>query len=173
MFEKGVELFLNKWKPTHRAFCDYFQKVWLRKNFSRFERYQVLIPSTNNALESFNNVIKRKYTTRRRLNIVKFNGQVFKLFKDMSSSYEENRTYAINSTIPTEAWTMAISWAKDKKLNHILGEMDEGIQLIFVPSSEFIKHHDRKISHVDVHNFMEFDSNDFDEFYDNAFFQFG
>lgn len=86
-FEEGVAHFFDKWSDSEPRFCRYFRKVWINKNNSWFEGYCLFVPSTNNALEAFNNVIKRLYTFRTSLDIVQFNSQIFDCFIDKSSKY--------------------------------------------------------------------------------------
>lgn len=169
MFDIGVELFMAKWESTQQKFCEYFKNVWLEKNFSWFEGYRLLIPSHNNALEAKNNVIKTKYTLRRRLNIVKFNEQLFKFLSDESSSYDENRMYALNATIPNDEWSQAIKWVKDKQINYILDKKVEDVQIVYVPSTIFISEKKRKLNNSDIVEFEHFESDNFDDFFENAF----
>lgn len=170
IFETGVDLFFEKWLDRQRKFCKYFKKVWLQKNSSWYEGYALLLPSHNNALESKNNVIKRKYTLRRRLNIVKFNTQLFKFFIDMSSCYEEDLIYAVTSTIPIEEWTKAIVWAKDKKINSIIRDSEQpNVKLIYVPSTSFLETNDKKLESSDIDDFLNFKPDNFDDFYKNVF----
>lgn len=129
-----------------------------------------MLPSHNNALESKNNVIKKKYTLRRRLNIVKFNIQLFRFFTDMSSSYEEDLKYAVTSDIPCEAWTQAIVWAKDKKINSVIRESEmPNVQFVFVPSTQFLKQNDKKLESCDIDEFECFETDSFDDYYKNIF----
>jgi hypothetical protein len=59
IFEKAVELFKKKWN-TEQAFLNYFEREWLSDNSNWYEGVGVCnVPSTNNALEAFNKVIKR------------------------------------------------------------------------------------------------------------------
>lgn len=167
VFERGVELFMDKWGVAEKKFCDYFKKVWLQRNFSWFEGYKILIPSHFNHLEAYNNVLKRKYTLRRRLSIIKFNVQLFKCFGDMSSSYNQNRSYALTATIPVEAWSKAIVWAKDKKCNAVYGEVLNDFQEICVPSAAFVTKTKRKLLASDVTDFKRYTPEHFDDFYEN------
>lgn len=169
VFEKGVKLFMSKWKQTHTSFCKYFEKVWLQKNFSWFEGYQLCIPSHNNALEAYNNVIKTHYTFRRRLNIDNFNTQLFKCLSDMSCSYDENRMYAVTASISIEDWSQAIQWVKDKKNNYILDEKIGQVQTVYVPSTKFVNEKKRKLNDEDLIGYKQFDGNSFDDFFENIF----
>lgn len=55
-----------------QKFMEYFQHEWLECNPNWFEGVSKLVPSTNNALESFNRVIKDENTLRERLPLSRF-----------------------------------------------------------------------------------------------------
>ena len=71
VFQKVSELFLTKWQDE-KHFCDYFTKEWLHKHPGWYEGYMDKYPSTNNALESCNNEIKRSKTLRERYPLSRF-----------------------------------------------------------------------------------------------------
>lgn len=166
-FEQGVQLFFDKWGDTEKTFCSYFKKVWIDKNNSWFEGYCMFVPSTNNALEAFNNVIKRKYTFRKRLGIVKFNDQIFNLFKEKSSSYVQNILYAVVPTIIIDDWSKAIIWARNKQTNAICGDLLGIVKRYFVPSTTFLDKNDRNLTEYDVRKFNSFHTINFDKFQNN------
>lgn len=166
-FEEGVELFFDKWAVVEPTFCGYLDKIWIKKNESWYEGYCLGVPSTNNALESFNNVIKRNYTFRKRLDILTFNSQLFDCFKEKSSSYIEKLSYATAPSIPTVEWSKAIIWAKNKQANAILGDVSGIVKRHFVPSTKFLDTNNRNLSQFDVCKFNSFRANNFDEFFDN------
>jgi transposase-like protein len=72
IFEKASRMFVAKWKEEQDEFIKYFQNEWLVLNRNWFEGIQKMIPSTNNALEAFNRVIKDENTLRERLPISRF-----------------------------------------------------------------------------------------------------
>lgn len=117
-FERGSKLFLKKWKSSNAKFCAYFEKNWLSKNCSWFEGYEIRIPSTNNAIESNNNQIKKRYTLRRRLDISRFNIQLFHFVRDMAQSYSNNNVYALAPAVTKEDWQNAILFSKNAKHSH-------------------------------------------------------
>jgi len=53
-----------RWRIDFPEFARYFNTQWILGNFTKWKIYcsEAGIASTNNALESFNNVIKRCYT---------------------------------------------------------------------------------------------------------------
>jgi hypothetical protein len=70
-FDVDSEIFLGKWN-TYSDFCTYFENEWLKQNRFWYEGAGKGVPSTNNALESTNNVFKNESTLRERIPIHKF-----------------------------------------------------------------------------------------------------
>lgn len=66
MFFKAVELFNEKWKILNNHsinnFLEYFNFQWVTKLNGWYEGYSFGYPSTTNALEATNNVIKKEGT---------------------------------------------------------------------------------------------------------------
>lgn len=71
-FDLMTKLFCEKWKDIDLDFVDYFKSQWLGTHRNWYEGAAIYTPSTNNALESHNSVIKRKITLRRRLPLNQF-----------------------------------------------------------------------------------------------------
>lgn len=71
-FNMMSKLFCEKWIELEPNFVAYFRKEWLNAHCNWYEGYSHYTPSTNNALESHNAVIKRKITLRRRLPMNEF-----------------------------------------------------------------------------------------------------
>lgn len=80
-FTMMSNLFCKKWIEIEKSFVEYFQKEWLHMHCNWFEGAAQYTPSTNNALESHNAVIKRKITLRRRLPMNEF----LKCMREMTS----------------------------------------------------------------------------------------
>lgn len=57
-----TKLFCEKWMAIEPEFVEYFRKEWLGVHCNWYEGAAVYTPSTNNALESHNAVIKRTIT---------------------------------------------------------------------------------------------------------------
>lgn len=69
-FLKAQKYFIKKWRTkTEAAFCEYVQRIWFDRNSNWYEGVRHFTPSTNNALEAFNSVIKRDYTFRKKIGI--------------------------------------------------------------------------------------------------------
>ncbi|CAM4842587.1 unnamed protein product [Rotaria magnacalcarata] len=64
IFIKASNLFVKKWSKKETNFIEYFQNEWLTTHNAWYEGVGHFTPSTNNALEATNNVIKKgKYTS--------------------------------------------------------------------------------------------------------------
>lgn len=56
-FDAAAELFMAKWRVDYpKLIDDYFEPEWLIQHRNWYEGFRAKTPSTNNALESFNNV---------------------------------------------------------------------------------------------------------------------
>ena len=68
IFAKAKQLFIKKWgaQKKQKEFLKYMNEQWFRTHETWYEGAALLVPSTNNALESFNLVVKREETLRER-----------------------------------------------------------------------------------------------------------
>lgn len=82
IFLKASELFKEKWlkknDPHIAKFIEYFTKQWLETLPSWYEGYAPGLPSTNNALEAKNRVLKDEVTQYNRYDV----GRFLPLFED-------------------------------------------------------------------------------------------
>jgi hypothetical protein len=79
VFNLGIKLFMKKWKMNNKQknqsimdFLNYFDKEWIQSNPGWYEGVQLYTPSTNNALEATNKVIKDDGTFRERHPLSRF-----------------------------------------------------------------------------------------------------
>jgi transposase-like protein len=86
IFKNVLELFLDKW-AVQKESVSYFRKQWVDKNNNWYEGSGLLIPSTNNRLESWNRVIKDEHTLRERLPISHFLQHLFNNVSSWSNHY--------------------------------------------------------------------------------------
>lgn len=114
IFEEAAESFLAKW-ADQKEFCEYFKKEWLIQNKNWFEGADRGSPSTNNALEAFNRVIKDCGTFRRRFALGQFLNVCSKLVADWSSEYVNNKIFVLTPTISLKLWTTAYQWVTTNK----------------------------------------------------------
>ena len=93
IFDIATGLFLKKWKNEEK-FLQYFSSQWLNSKNGWFEGLATYVPSTNNALEATNRVIKDEDTLRERLVLSRFTVVLFSIVNKWSK--ERNPTH-INS----------------------------------------------------------------------------
>ena len=79
IFIKASNLFVKKWSKKEPNFIEYFQNEWLTTHNAWYEGFGHFTPSTNNALEATNNVIKKENTLRERLPISRFKVLAFEI----------------------------------------------------------------------------------------------
>lgn len=128
VFDKAVKLFTKKWKGQ-RQFMDYLKREWLLKNRYWYEGAAIRIPSTNNAIESFNAKIKNEATIRHRLPIGKF----LLVIQSSCEIWSKDTTYDAEVEIPHNLWRESYQWAR------------ANIKLVDDPK-------ERNIVYVPVHN---------------------
>lgn len=102
-FEMMKKLFIEKWNKVEPDFVSYFQREWLGTHSNWYEGAAHYTPSTNNALESHNAVIKRTITFRRRLPLGEFLNAMITMTGDASKQFTEGkRVYAMVPDISRE-----------------------------------------------------------------------
>lgn len=112
MFDNVAKLFLEKWKDQEN-FITYFQKEWLEHHRNSYEGVRIFTPSTNNALEASNSVIKKENTLRERLPLSKFRTTVMDMVMSWSNTYRTNsKVFQTSPTIDLPLWTDSYRWVK-------------------------------------------------------------
>lgn len=100
IFEMMSELFLKKWQAEEADFVRYFKKEWLGEACNWYEGAAEYTPSTNNALESYNSLIKRLITLRRRLPLQEFLNTMKSMAGNISKEFAvKNRVIATEPDI--------------------------------------------------------------------------
>lgn len=86
LFEEGLELFKTKYSnfAQTREFIKIFEENYIVNNGNWFEAYDIWNPSTNNALERFNLLIKDKYTEWVRCDFPTFISKCLEIMIDFS-----------------------------------------------------------------------------------------
>lgn len=85
-----TKLFCEKWLTAESEFIAYFKKQWLGVHCNWYEGVANYTPSTNNALESHNAVIKRSITLRKRLPLNQFLTSISDLMTEISEQYSSD-----------------------------------------------------------------------------------
>lgn len=103
------KLFCEEWTPVEAEFVEYFKTQWLGVHCNWFEGAAMYAPSTNNAQESVNGVIKKKVTLRRRLPMNQFMEKMGTLISEMSKELaEKKRILAEEPLIEESMWRQAV-----------------------------------------------------------------
>ena len=87
IFDRASYLFVTKWRTYQPEFIRYFENEWLTTHNLWFEGVKHFTPSTNNALESFNRVIKDESTLRERLQLSRFRILALETVEKWSNEY--------------------------------------------------------------------------------------
>ncbi|CAF2123572.1 unnamed protein product [Rotaria magnacalcarata] len=125
VFKLALTLFFKKWKINNKQknqsiidFLNYFDTEWIQSNNGWYEGIQLYTPSTNNALEATNRVIKDDGTFRERHVLSRFLTISFTIInnwsieRDLSSSSTNAKAFATEPTICLQLWTSSYQWAK-------------------------------------------------------------
>lgn len=101
-----------------------FSGQWFTTHQNWFEGVAHRVPSTNNALESFNLVVKKESTFRERLPLARFLTVCGMAVEKWSNEYRnKDRVFEERTTIDLPLWTGAYQWAKSgKEVSEIQGE---------------------------------------------------
>lgn len=135
IFNRASKMFKTKWKKNEPEFVKYFENEWFKKHNLWFEGAKHLTPSTNNALESFNRVIKDENTLRTRLPISRFRILALETVGKWSKEYANNlKEFKTVTTFTLELWTEGYQWARMKK-EIICFDKDNTIEYC-IPSGE-------------------------------------
>lgn len=113
-FDNASSLMIDKWKRISVELVQYFEHEWLEQNRNWYEGFMNRTPSTNNALESRNNVIKNEQTLRELYNLSQFRVVLIQMLQQWSSEYE-NGPNAMNFGAPTmklNYWTTEYNFAR-------------------------------------------------------------
>lgn len=115
IFTKAISLFVKKYQDNASDFIDYLNQMWFSSHRNWFEGASINIPSTNNALESFNLVIKREETLRERMPMGQFVNQCLASASRWSTQYSLDKVIVTTPTIELSDWTAAYHWVKATK----------------------------------------------------------
>lgn len=113
IFDRAANLFVEKWEKVNAKFMEYFVSEWLNKNRYWYEGVRHFTPSTNNALETDNRVMKDEHTLRERYDVAKFRAVLFTMIETCSLAYVNGtKEFHTNPIIDLELWTNTYVWAK-------------------------------------------------------------
>lgn len=113
IFIVAVQLFMDKWRKESVELIEYFENQWVLKNGNWFESFAKLTPSTNNAVESKNRVIKDEHTLRERMDVGKFRVAIFEMIQTWAMAYESGQDVVTTNApeIKLDLWTKGYQFA--------------------------------------------------------------
>ncbi|CAF1118993.1 unnamed protein product [Rotaria sordida] len=156
IFMKASTLFVKKWSKTELNFIEYFQNEWLTTHNAWYEGVGHFTPSTNNALEAINNVIKKENTLRERLPVSRFKVLAFEIVEKWSKCYERGlKQYNYKQTISLELWTSGYQWVKSNK--SILSTECDNLVQYYIPAGNETKITNGEIDVVKKMKWYSFD----------------
>lgn len=161
IFNKAIQLFMEKWRLESTEFIDYFEKEWVMKNSNWFEAFEKCTPSTNNSLESRNRVEKDEHTLRERMDLGKFRVVLISMVEAWNISYTSGMK-SINIDAPEitlNLWTKGYQFAKS---NAKITSVRRGNQIVYRTGKDGID------DTTDFEDFDSFKSKSF-SFYDTTF----
>lgn len=133
------KLFCEKWRRIESKFIQYFEKQWLGVHANWYEGAAVYTPSTNNAQEAVNGIIKKKVTLRKRLPMNQFMMSMAKLIGEYSVELDNgSREFSNKPSIASSMWEDGILMVQNAfnlfKLKTVAAYPDH--QSFTVPSSK-------------------------------------
>lgn len=154
IFDAVMKLFLKKWE-SYPNFIEYFTKQWIHLNPNWYEGAKILTPSTNNALEATNRVIKDDRTFRERLPLPRFIEVLYHIIDDWGLRYDANLSeFSDVPTIHLPLWTKSYQWAKLNKKIQIT--RTDNHQICKVPANSLIELVENSKTYINWETFDEF-----------------
>lgn len=154
MFDNAVLNFIKKWEIDESQFCDYFKKTWTDQHKNWYEGFEHRVPSTNNALESFNGLIKQKYTLRERFVLKIF---LFEMVEKISISFSV-KIWAKEPDNSPDLWRESVSYAQEKPVVSIVDENTKKVTFYFPSKSFREKQGTISDQHIQEYNTCEYTS---------------
>lgn len=143
IFDTATSLFFKKWTKMQKNqsvldFMSYFEKEWIDSNNGWYEGVEFYVPSTNNALEATNKVVKDDGTYRERHVLSRFLVIASDIVKNWSAERKSNlpnaKKFAKQPDISLQLWTSAYQWAKLQK--DITCVENETTKLYYIPARD-------------------------------------
>lgn len=131
-----MQLFLKKYKNKEQKFSKYFKREYVLKHGNWYECYALRTPSTNNAIEATNNVLKTQFTLREKLPLGRFNSLLLDIGSSYSTSYVSEKSIKDRPVISKKDWQSAFTWL-DKKIVPLKNKTNSKERCFYVPSTDY------------------------------------
>ena len=125
IFKTLIAEFLSKY-ASETDFIEYFKAQYVDKNYNWFEGASLFSPSSNNALEAQNGVIKSMYTDRALLPMNKFLVMVECMLGDFSldrAPGKNQKKFAMQAEPSLDLWTRSYKIARQSEQFPVLMEV--------------------------------------------------
>ena len=146
VFDIATRLFLKKWKSEEK-FLQYFSSQWLNSKNGWFEGLATYVPSTNNALEATNRVIKDEDTLRERLVLSRFTVVLFSIVNKWSKERDptliNSKKFEHKPLITLSVWTDAYNWVQLNK--DVMSICNGDTTMYYLPAGEETRITDKEI----------------------------
>lgn len=130
IFKRAMNLFINKYQKDQPKFIDYMNLQWFNTHNLWYEGASKNLPSTNNCLESFNNVIKNEETLHYRAQMADFFPKIISAINNWSLNYFfKNKEFKKEPEITKKLWQQAHYMINKHKIG-ILNKEDRNIYTI-------------------------------------------
>lgn len=138
VFEKAQQCFIDMYQEKEPNFCNYVQRTWFNKNSNWYEGVKHFTPSTNNALEAFNAILKRDHTHRKRVTCAAFKNLLMDIIQTLSEKYVRGEKIVHTSVEPSlDDWRQALDWVKLDRHVMVIDSNKSKFDKIYVESSRF------------------------------------
>lgn len=144
-FDAGASMFVRKY-ARFTKFIEYFASTYLiDPDFKHWYECSSIAPSTNNANEAFNSIIKRNYI-RSELPFKKFIYQVDLLLTDYSKKYDHGeKAFGTQPNISAVDWSAGFNWNANTKAPYKVKQTIDSEKVFYVNSSKYDKKIDKEL----------------------------
>ena len=157
IFKKSMILFCKKHSKS-KDFIKYLNTQWFTTHSNWYEGVKYQIPSTNNALESFNLRLKNEETLRERMPLPRFLNQCLVSTNKWSIQYDVSSIIISQEqpTIDLSDWTDAYHLAKSNKI-YSSKKFKNWTEFYFPAKESSQKCTEEEIKHVKNKQYSSFD----------------
>lgn len=164
-FDKGCQLFLEKWAEYEQDFATYFENTWIRHNSQWFNGASYRMVSTNNGLENWNGGLKRYHTHWKITGLNQFKIDLMTIVSKESTSYKKGDTQPFKQDVVITNRTMKAGHDLSKFKSIVFVKGDDGKGRCYLRKGEDAT----KLNLAQVETFLEHDYQTFDEFAEHLF----
>ncbi|CAF0857349.1 unnamed protein product [Rotaria sordida] len=154
-FNIATRLFLKKWEKQERC-IQYLSSEWLESKNGWYEGLSMYVPSTNNALEATNRMIKDEDTLRERLVLSRFTVVIFSIVnkwsKERNPTLINSKIFEHQPSITLSHWTDAYNWVKLNK--EVISISNDDTTTYYLPAGEEITITGKEIKRYETYFYL-------------------